>query len=453
MTDFVERVLRPEQHDWIIRSLLDNDFYKFTMGAFIHRYHRGVNVAFELINRDLSLPLADIIDEGELRAQLDHVMTLRLRPTDIYYLRGMDVYGQTMFAPEYLQFLAGLQLPSYTLTRVGSQYKLRFQAAWEESTWWECIAITIIVELLYRTLMRSMSRSELEVMFGRAIDKLYKKLKRITERPWLRIGDFGYRRRFGHLWHKRVLEMCREILGEQFTGASSTWMAFNQDLTPIGTNAHELPMVLTALADTDEEKRAAQYEVLRKWGPLHPDNALRIALPDTYGSKQFWAGMPGDLAEEVAHNWRGVRLDSGDPIEEAVNFIRWLEGHGVDSWKDNKIVIPSDGLDIDSIFEIDDALEGKIRHPYGWGTNLTNDFRGCHPRGNEFAVVNGTQLALTYDQLFRGHSIVCKTVEANGRPCVKLSNNVNKATGPIDEINRYLRIFGHEGRVKQEVLV
>lgn len=453
MTDFVDRVLRPESNDWIIRSLMDNDFYKKTMGAHIHRFHPDVMVTFELINRDLSLPLADIIDEQELRAQLDHVMTLRFRPTDIYYLRGMDVYGTTMFTPAYLDFLTNLKLPSYELSREGSQYRLRFKSAWCESTWWECIGITIIVELLYRTLMRGMSKSELEVLFARAKDKLFRKLKRLSERPNLRFADFGYRRRFSHLWHQYVVEMCQEVAPEQFTGTSSTWMAFNQDLVPIGTNAHELPMVLTAIADSDEEKRLAQYQVLREWAQVFPQGGLRVVLPDTYGSAQFWAGMPKDLAQEVAHDWRGMRQDSGEPIEESQHFIAWLKSYGVDPWRQEKVVIPSDGLEVDLMLAIDDELDGKIRHPYGLGTNLTNDFKGCHPRGSEFAVVRGRQLPLTYDQLFRGHSIVCKTVEANGKPCVKLSNNPLKATGPKAEVAKYLKIFGHEGMAEQAVLV
>jgi nicotinate phosphoribosyltransferase len=73
---------------------------------------------------------------------------------------------------------------------------------------------------------------------------------------------------------------------------------------------------------------------------------------------------------------------------------------------------------------------------FGWGTNLTNDFRGCAP----FAT-NGL------DPI----SLVCKVVAANGRPAVKLSDNPAKATGDPGEIARYLRIFGEEGRVSADV--
>ncbi len=56
MTDFVRRIMRPEQPDWIIRSPMDVDFYKYTMGEFIERFYPGTIVKFTLINRDKSIP-------------------------------------------------------------------------------------------------------------------------------------------------------------------------------------------------------------------------------------------------------------------------------------------------------------------------------------------------------------------------------------------------------------
>lgn len=41
---------------------------------------------------------------------------------------------------------------------------------------------------------------------------------------------------------------------------------------------------------------------------------------------------------------------------------------------------------------------------------------------------------------------MCKVVDANGRPAVKLSDNPAKATGDPAEIDRYLRVFGGDGR-------
>ena len=432
---------------------MDNDFYKLTMGYFIFTHYRGVHVRFRFINRHRHIPLAAIIDEEELRAQLDHARTLSYRRTDIAYLRGQNVYHDNMFSEAYLAFLANDTLPPYTLTRSGDQFEFTTEGPWESVSPWETLFLAIVSELLYRTLMRDMNASELDSMYARAKDKLFRKLQRIKREPDICIADFGFRRRHSHLWHKYVLEMCREELKEQFTGASSTWMAFNQDLVPIGTNAHELPMVLTALADTPEGMLDAQYEVLRRWGNLFPSRGLRIVLHDTYGSRQFLKNMPGALAEEVATEWRGFRLDSGDPLQESEATIRWYERMGVNPYIAGKAVIPSDGLDTDLILKLHGALQGRILHPFGWGTMLTNDFGGCHPRGQEKVVLRGVSLPLTWDDAMRGHSFVCKVDQANGRSVVKLSNNILKATGPKDAIALYERVFAPEGRVSEEVLV
>jgi nicotinate phosphoribosyltransferase len=99
-------------------------------------------------------------------------------------------------------------------------------------------------------------------------------------------------------------------------------------------------------------------------------------------------------------------------------------------------VIFSDGLDTDKIVELHRQFAGRVRTSFGWGTLLTNDFRG-----------------LTENNALAPFSIVCKAVEANGRPTVKLSDNPNKAMGPEAEVARYKRVFGVGEQVAQEVVV
>ena len=69
----------------------------------------------------------------------------------------------------------------------------------------------------------------------------------------------------------------------------------------------------------------------------------------------------------------------------------------------------------------------------------TNDFVGCAPAGA--------------DGHLRPISLVCKVAEAEGRPAVKLSDNPYKALGPPNEIERYRRMFGVAGMIKQPVEV
>ncbi len=42
----------------------------------------------------------------------------------------------------------------------------------------------------------------------------------------------------------------------------------------------------------------------------------------------------------------------------------------------DKLLVFSDALDIDTIEETYRHFTGRVRMSFGWGTNLTNDFRG-----------------------------------------------------------------------------
>ena len=449
MTDFAERVENPRTDDFCVRSLMDVDFYKFTMGQFIFKNYAGVRVKFKLINRDPNIPVARVIPEEELRKHLNHVRSLRLRRTDLSFLRGMDVYGKNMFDEEYLSALSTLQLPQFDLKTSGDQFELTVEATWEEATFWETIILAVVSELYYRNLMSRMTPYETKILYGRATDKLYAKLKMLRANG-TSFSDFGQRRRHSFLWQQFALEMATNVMGDLLGGTSNTWMAFNQDLMPIGTNAHELPMVITAIAQDDRGKRNAQYKVLRQWESLYGEGLL-VILPDTYGSEQFFNNMPEDLATHVAHNWSGQRQDSGDPSDECNRFVNWLKSKNVenDVIKNRKINIFSDGLDVGQMVNYNKEFSDKIVGTNGWGTNFTNDFNGCHPNGDEIVP----DLSLTWDQAFRSFSIVVKIVEADERPVVKLSNNLKKATGSTDAIADYVRIFGSPAGGEQEVKV
>ena len=131
--------------DPIVRSLLDTDFYKLLMLQMIRHIHPDVAVTFSLINRTKSVRLADVIDEGELRAQLDHARTVRFSKKELIWLAGNSFYGkQKMFGPEFLAWLAEFQLPAYDLRKVDGQYELHFEGPWAHTTMWEIPALTII---------------------------------------------------------------------------------------------------------------------------------------------------------------------------------------------------------------------------------------------------------------------------------------------------------------------
>ena len=417
--------------DPIVRSLLDTDFYKLLMLQMIWRRHPDVQATFELINRSRSVRLADDIPEEELRAQLDHVRSLRFSRGELIWLAGNTFYGrQHMFAPEFLAWLAQVQLPEYELSRRDGQYLLRFPGPWMLTTLWEIPALAIVNELRVRAALQGRGRFALDVTYARAKAKLWAKLERLRQLPDLVLSDFGTRRRHSFLWQRWCVEALKEGLGERFIGTSNVLIAMESDLEAIGTNAHELPMVMAALADGDEALRAAPYRVLEDWRELYSGNLL-IVLPDAFGTAAFLRDAPDWVAD-----WTGFRPDSLPPIAAGEQVMAWWRERGRDPR--DKLLIFSDGMDVDSIERSYRHFHGRVRMSFGWGTNLTNDFRGCAP----FATA-------ALDPI----SLVCKVTEANGRPAVKLSDNPAKATGDPDEITRYLRVFGGDGRSEAPVLV
>ena len=430
MVDIAARVWN---HKWkidpIVRSLIDTDFYKLLMCQSIFRNRPHTHVTFSLINRTTSVRLADLVDEGELREQLDHIRSLSLARGESTWLRGNTFYGKRqMFTPAFMDWFEHFHLPPYHLERRDGQYELTFEGPWPEVMLWEIPALAVLMELRGRAVLREMGRFELQVLYARAMTKLWEKVQRLNAIPGLRLADFGTRRRHSFLWQDWCVQALQEGLGEAFTGTSNCLIAKNRDLEAIGTNAHELPMVYAALAKGDAELARAPYDVLSDWHEEHDGN-LRIILPDTYGTEGFLRNAPDWLTQ-----WTGIRIDSGDPAEGAEIAIRWWKSRGEDPRQ--KLVIFSDGLDVGKIEELSHRFAGRVRVSFGWGTMLTNDFIGLTP---------GDRLA--------PFSLVCKAVAANGRPTVKLSDNPRKAMGPESEIARYKRVFGVGEQVEREVVV
>lgn len=430
MVDIAARVWN---HRWkidpIVRSLIDTDFYKLLMCQSVFRNRPDTVVEFSLINRSSSIRLAELIDEGELREQLDYIRGLRLRRGESTWLRGNTFYGKRqMFRADFMEWFEKLQLPPYQLEKRDGQYELTFRGTWPEVMLWEIPALTVLMELRSRAVLNRMKRFELQVLYARGMTKLWEKIERLQRLEGLKIADFGTRRRHSFLWQDWAVQAMIEGLGSAFTGTSNCLIAMRHDIEAIGTNAHELPMVYAALAEDDQRLAQAPYRVMADWHEEHEGN-LRIILPDTFGTEGFLNRAPAWLSK-----WTGIRIDSGDPAGGAEAAIRWWQSRGEDPRK--KLVIFSDGLDVAKIEELHRQFNGRVKVSFGWGTLLTNDFRGLVP-----------------GETLSPFSLVCKAISANGRPTVKLSDNPNKAMGPAEEIERYKRVFGVGAQAAMEVIV
>jgi nicotinate phosphoribosyltransferase len=452
IVNFAERA---HNHNWeldpVTRSLLDTDFYKLLMLQFIWKHYPKIHVSFSLLNRTTSLRLAEMFSVEELTHQMEHARSLRFRKSELVWLAGNTFYGRRgIFEPAFLEWLErDFRLSDYELKINDGQFDLTFDGLWTETTMWELYSLSIIDELKTRAAMKQLREFGLDILYARAKTKLWSKIERLRGVPGLAVADFGTRRRHSFLWQEYVVNAMAANLGSAFTGTSNAFLAHKHDLEAIGTNAHEIPMVLAALAPDDDALKASQYQVLEMWQATY-EGALRIMLPDTFGTTQFLENAP-----DWAADWTGQRIDSKNPYVAGDEYIEWFKRRGRDPH--DKLIIASDGLDVDDILGLHAYYTGtiasgvttddfrtaadfndpkkwtrsrRIRFSAGWGTLLTNDFRGCDPAdGNDFDPV----------------SLICKVSTVAGRPAVKLSDNYAKALGTPEEIERYRRVFGSKG--------
>jgi nicotinate phosphoribosyltransferase len=452
IVNFAERA---HNHNWeldpVTRSLLDTDFYKLLMLQFVWKHFPRTHVSFSLYNRTSAVRLADLLTIQDITHQMEHVRKLRFRKSELIWLAGNTFYGRRgIFEPAFLEWLEqDFKLSDYSLSIKEGQFHLTFDGLWTETTMWELYALSILDELRTRANLKKLTEFQLDILYARAKTKLWNKIERLRGVPDLTIADFGTRRRHSFLWQEYVVNAMASNLGRGFIGTSNAFLAHKHDLEAIGTNAHEIPMAAAALAPDDESLKASQYRVLELWQSTY-EGALRIMLPDTFGTTQFLEGAP-----DWAADWTGQRTDSKNPYVAGDEYIAWLKARGRDPRE--KLLIASDALDIDEILGLHAYFGGvlqdgsaiadfrsaadfrdekkwkpgrRIRFSAGWGTLLTNDFRECDPTGG-----NG----------FSPISLICKVSTVEGRPAVKLSDNHAKAMGPAEEIERYRRVFGAAG--------
>ncbi|MBI3633434.1 MAG: nicotinate phosphoribosyltransferase [Candidatus Vogelbacteria bacterium] len=399
-----------------IKSLLEVDLYKLTMLQSVWKRYRDTEITFAFKNRTKKVKLPRYINEDKLRSRLDHVMTLRFRFWEIEYLRSLG-----LFSGEFLSFLSTLRLANYKLVNTGDNFEISVAGKWVEVTLWETLLLSIVNEMYYEGLMaeRGISRAEAWVNGKRRLEA------KVADIKYFGLGDiieFGNRRAFSRRWQDYVVWYMLTYAPECLVGTSNVFLAMKYGLKPIGTFAHEMFMGVYGIHRAKGSKHPAhdsQREVLEVWWTDYGQK-LSIALTDNYGSKFFF----DNLSRMMAKDYRGLRHDSGDPFKFGEDAIRFYEKMLIDPKE--KILVFSDGLDLNTIRELTRCFKGRIGLTFGWGTNLTNDMG------------------------FEALSMVAKLVRSSGFGTVKLSDNLAKATGEPEDIESVVAEVGYNNTDTQE---
>lgn len=393
------------------------DYYKPTMSQLEYEQLATAEVTFTFKNRGKQR-LTDYVSPDQLQERLDQLRQNGWAQDEINYLRGLKTTdSEPVFTNDFLGYISESGLPEVEIRIDEETSDLAVETTGPAPlvTFWETVVMSEVNELYFEEYVKACGLDILEV-YDEGDQRLSEKIALLQSRPDIKFADFGTRRHFSLRWQRHVIERLANECPDNLIGTSNLAFAESLGIKPIGTFAHELPMIYAGIAEaTEADVRTSHSQMLRDWIDRYPD--LGIALTDTFGSEFFFS----DFTPEQADKFRGLRHDSGDPIEFGEQVIRFYQGLGIDPT--TKTIVFSDGLDIDTIVHLQDHFKGRINTVYGWGTTLTNDL-GL-PALN--IVMKATRVRLP------------KTSQE--AELVKLSDNEGKHTGPEQKVKEYR--YGH----------
>lgn len=286
--------------EFIIKSLLDTDLYKFTMmQAVLHQYP-GAQVEYRFKCRTPGVDLARFINE--ISHEIDGLCALCFSKEELDYLRGLrfmkpdfvDFLGLFHLDRKYLQLRASSQVPG--------EIELDIRGPWLHTILFEVPLLAIINEVWFR------NTSVLNLDVGR--DRLDAKVRLLKDESGYEecsIADYGTRRRYSRQWHAELLPLLAQGLGSNFVGTSNVYFAKQYGYTPLGTMAHEYLQAFQALGP---RLRDSQVAGLEAWAREYRGD-LGIALSDVVGLDAFL----GDFDLYFCKLFDGMRHDSGDPFK------------------------------------------------------------------------------------------------------------------------------------------
>lgn len=332
-------------------SLLDNDFYKFTMQHAVINLFPKAKARYKFINRGKHCFPPGFAES--LRHSVDSMAGLKLTGDEKKYLQITCPY----LDPTYLDFLQGYcyNPDEVMIEQHGEELSIYIEGYWYRAILWEIPLLSLVSELYY-TLNSFLRNNDEEV-----INVTKQKIEKYTELG-VTVAEFGTRRRHSYDVHKLVMQALKAYGGDSFVGSSNVHLAMVNNVKPIGTHAHEWFMFHAAKYGF----KMANSLGLEHWADVYRGD-LGIALSDTYTTKAFYR----QFDKKFAKLFDGVRHDSGDPVEFAEMTINHYKKSGIDPL--SKTIIFSDALNYDKVARIADHCRGKIGMSFGIGTNLTND--------------------------------------------------------------------------------
>jgi nicotinate phosphoribosyltransferase len=380
----------------IIKSLLDNDFYKFTMHNAVIQLFPDLKVRYYFIDRDKRIYPKGF---GKIvKQQIEYLKSIVLKDAEYKYLLNInDNFSKMNYADILSDFRFDPNTVDVFIDESG-QLNISIEGYWKDVILWEVPILSIISELYYKY-----TNSTVDINSNEIHKSDIRKCKKFLDNV-IMLSEFGTRRRYSFSNQERVIKLLSQNCKEILLGTSNVHFAKKYDLKPIGTVAHEWFMVHGGLFGYQNANKTA----LDNWYKVY-EGSLGIALSDTYTSDLFLTTS----GKENLERFTGIRHDSGDPFLFVDKVLKAYEDMGIDL--KNKFIIFSDGLDTDMAINIQKYCDGRIKALFGIGTDLTND-----------VGVNPLNIVIKINQI---------RSENAWKNVVKLTDVESKATGKKNELD------------------
>ncbi|KAL1636607.1 nicotinate phosphoribosyltransferase, partial [Neofusicoccum ribis] len=423
--------------DAAVISLLDTDFYKFTMQFCVLKYFPNTEVTYQLTNRTQHMRFTQEAYHW-LRTQIDHLGSLVFTEDELSYLESFPFFDKS-----YIRYLSTFRLhpdrqvvlsfkPDLDDESQFGELSIHVEGLWKETILYEIPLLALTSEAYFKFCENRWTH---EGQQEKACEKGMKLLGHGCH-----FSELGTRRRRDYktqgLVIQGLLNAAKKMEGIEcvgrFLGTSNVHFARKFGIPALGTIAHEWFMGVAAV--TDNYERANEI-ALSFWVNAFGKGVLSVALTDTFGTMNFLDSFRKPITlcdsfssatnttkeslgvplETYAEIFAGVRQDSGDP-REFVNVMRAFYDH--EGIVDMKTIVFTDSLNTDLCIEYKEAAEAQgFRATFGIGTFLTNDFLQ-EGTGIKSAPLN----------------VVMKLSTAERRPAVKLSDNAGKNSGDKEKL-------------------
>ncbi|MBI6727070.1 nicotinate phosphoribosyltransferase [Pseudomonas syringae pv. actinidiae] len=389
--------------DRINASLLDTDFYTFTMMQAVLHQHPDAEVEYEFIERN-GEDLVPFI--SEIRKGIEDLADMQMTDDQLRYLEQ-----KSYMKPDFIRFLGlfRFNLRYIKVSNEDGQLSIKIRGPWLHCIMFEQPVLAMVSEIRNRNVYPGVTLDQVTTQLYKKFDLLTAKAS-AEDLSFLKVADFATRRRASFLAHNEVVEVMKRDFPGEFVGTSNVHLAREHNITALGTMAHQWLMAYQQLGP---RVRDSQVAALDSWVKEYRGD-LGIALTDCISSDSFI----NDFDPYLAKLFDGVRHDSGNPLIWAEKFIAHYKRLGIDPM--SKTLIFSDGLSFDVCLGLIKALKGRIKFSFGIGTNLGCDIPGVKPL-----------------------SIVIKMTQCNGAPVAKISDEPKKIMCRDETYKNYIMsVFG-----------